>query len=84
MRRRWFLIRLFVIPAIGSSLICFLFVPFYGVIRNYLLYNYFSLDTYPEDVATIAIYGWIPVYLILLPVTALGLYLFIRFKKRFG
>jgi hypothetical protein len=75
---------LLVIPAIGSSLVCFVLLPFYGIIRNYLLYNYFSLSTYWDDAAAAGRYGWAPVYLILLPVTALGLYLYLRLKRRFG
>ena len=82
MTKKWFLLRLMLIPAIGSILVCFIILPAIGVIRNVVLYNWFSLDNYLPEIPFILVYGFIPVYLILLPFTALGLYLYAKLTKR--
>ena len=72
------------IPAIGSCLVCFLVLPAIGVIRNVVLYNWFSLDNYLPEIPFILVYGFIPLYLIQLPFTVLGLYLYVKLTQRSG
>jgi hypothetical protein len=82
MTGRRFRIILFATPAIVASIVCFVIIPVIGVIRNVILYNYFSFSSYPADALALLLYGWAPVYGITLPITALALYLYFKLGKK--
>jgi hypothetical protein len=82
--RNWFLVRLFVIPAIISLALCLIVLPLFSALRNLALYNYFPLDTFWADVPYLLLFGFGPVFVALIPITALGLWIYLKVRKNRG
>jgi hypothetical protein len=80
--KRWFLARLIIIPAVLSLATCIIILPLFSALRNYILYNYFPVDTFWADVPFLLLLGFAPLFAVLLLFTALGLWIYMKVKKR--
>jgi len=54
----------------------------FSALRNLALYNYFPLDSLFSDVPYLILYGFIPIFLALIPFTGLGLWIYLKVRKR--
>jgi hypothetical protein len=80
--KKWLLARLFMIPTAISFFVCFIIIPLVSAFRNLFLYNYFPWDTFWADAPYLLIFGFLPLFLVLMLFTALGLWGYLKYKKR--
>jgi len=80
--KEWFIHRLFIIPAVISTVLFLIIIPLIGALRNYILYHYFTIELLFMDLPYLILYAWIPGFIILIPLTALGLFLYLKITRK--
>jgi hypothetical protein len=80
-RKRWPLALLLIIPAAVSLFTCFVILPLVSALRNLALYNYFSWESFWVDAPYLLVFGFLPLFLVLTLLTALGWGIYLKLKK---
>jgi len=80
--KKWFIRRLFIIPAVISTALFLIIIPSIGALRNYVLYHYFTVELLFMDFPYLILHAWIPGFIILIPLTALGLFLYLKITRK--